>query len=221
MTLALPDLMAYSITTKSPDVIEDAVGWMANQKELAPDGKVGIVGISFAGGLSTSAAGRPSIKRQGGVRAVVRRPRRHAAGDEVSGDRRGAAGAGRGHAPAARLRRRGHPLSARRVRRRAARPGARRCATACAPSCSRRSSRSSTWTRPTRRSQKARDMADDAARAVAHLHELRERPRRERSSVRCWCRSCSSSGPTTRACHRSARRRRRRRCSCCTATRTR
>ena len=62
MTLALPDLMAYSITVKSPDVIEDAVAWMAKQPELAADGKVGIVGISFAGGLSTSAAGRPSIK---------------------------------------------------------------------------------------------------------------------------------------------------------------
>ena len=62
MTMALPDLMAYSITTKSPDVIEDTVAWMAKQPELAGDGKVGIVGISFAGGLSTSAAGRPSIK---------------------------------------------------------------------------------------------------------------------------------------------------------------
>jgi len=62
MTMALPDLMAYSITTKSPDVIEDTVAWMAKQPELARDGKVGIVGISFAGGLSTSAAGRPSIK---------------------------------------------------------------------------------------------------------------------------------------------------------------
>ena len=62
MTLALPDLMAYSITVKSPDVIEDAVAWMAKQPALAADGKVGIVGISFAGGLSTSAAGRPSIK---------------------------------------------------------------------------------------------------------------------------------------------------------------
>ena len=62
MTMALPDLMAYSITIKSPDVIEDTVAWMAKRPELASDGKVGIVGISFAGGLSTSAAGRPSIK---------------------------------------------------------------------------------------------------------------------------------------------------------------
>jgi pimeloyl-ACP methyl ester carboxylesterase len=62
MTMALPDLMAYSITTRSPDVIEDTVAWMAKQPELAADGKVGIAGISFAGGLATSAAGRPSIK---------------------------------------------------------------------------------------------------------------------------------------------------------------
>lgn len=62
MTLALPDLMRYSITVHSPDVLEDAVTWMAAQKDLAPDGKVGMVGISFAGGLSTSAAGRPSIR---------------------------------------------------------------------------------------------------------------------------------------------------------------
>jgi dienelactone hydrolase len=62
MTLALPDLTRYSITTSSPDVLEDAVTWMAGQPALAPDGKVGMIGISFAGGLSTSAAGRASIR---------------------------------------------------------------------------------------------------------------------------------------------------------------
>ena len=46
----------------STDVIEDAVGWMTQQPELAPDGRVGIIGISFAGGLSIVAAGRPSIR---------------------------------------------------------------------------------------------------------------------------------------------------------------
>ena len=35
---------------------------MAQQPNLAPDGRVGIVGISFAGGLSLVAAGRPSIR---------------------------------------------------------------------------------------------------------------------------------------------------------------
>ena len=62
MTLALPDLMGYQITARSADVIEDAVTWMAMQPGLAPDGRVGIVGISFAGGLSIVAAGRPSVR---------------------------------------------------------------------------------------------------------------------------------------------------------------
>lgn len=62
MTMALPDLQAYRITPQATDVIEDAVTWMAERPDLAPDGKVGMVGISFAGGLSISAAGRDSIK---------------------------------------------------------------------------------------------------------------------------------------------------------------
>jgi fermentation-respiration switch protein FrsA (DUF1100 family) len=62
MTLALPDLQAYRITAHATDVIEDAVAWMSQRPNLAPDGRVGIAGISFAGGLSISAAGRPSIR---------------------------------------------------------------------------------------------------------------------------------------------------------------
>ena len=62
MAMALPDLMGYQITARSADSIEDAVGWMAKQPELAPDGRIGMVGISFAGGLSLVAAGRPSIR---------------------------------------------------------------------------------------------------------------------------------------------------------------
>jgi dienelactone hydrolase len=62
MAMALPDLMRYSVTARSADVIEDAVTWMAQDPALAPDGRVGIVGISFAGGLSLVAAGRESIR---------------------------------------------------------------------------------------------------------------------------------------------------------------
>ena len=62
MALALPDLMGYQITARSADVIEDAVAWVAAQPDLAPDGHVGMVGISFAGGLSIVAAGRPAIR---------------------------------------------------------------------------------------------------------------------------------------------------------------
>jgi dienelactone hydrolase len=62
MTMALPDLIGYQITARSADVIEDAVAWMAAREDLAPDGTVGMVGISFAGGLSIVAAGRDSIR---------------------------------------------------------------------------------------------------------------------------------------------------------------
>ena len=62
MAMALPDLQAYRITPRATDVIEDAVIWMSARPDLAPDGRVGIVGISFAGGLSISAASRPAIR---------------------------------------------------------------------------------------------------------------------------------------------------------------
>jgi hypothetical protein len=64
MTMALPDLQQYRVSPESSDVIEDAIAWMAGQPALAPDGKVGVVGISFAGGLSIVAAGRPSVRDQ-------------------------------------------------------------------------------------------------------------------------------------------------------------
>jgi dienelactone hydrolase len=62
MTLALPDLQQYRVSAQSSDVIEDAIAWMARQPALTPDGKVGTVGISFAGGLALVAAGRPSVR---------------------------------------------------------------------------------------------------------------------------------------------------------------
>lgn len=60
-TVQLEDLAAYSITPRTTDMIEDAAGWLASSQH-APDGRVGLMGISFAGGLSIVAAGRPSIR---------------------------------------------------------------------------------------------------------------------------------------------------------------
>lgn len=62
LTIALPDLVRYRFTVESVDQIEDAASWLAAQSELAPDGTVGLMGISFAGGLSVVAAGRPSVR---------------------------------------------------------------------------------------------------------------------------------------------------------------
>jgi pimeloyl-ACP methyl ester carboxylesterase len=62
VTSALPDLQAYTITQRSADVIEDLVAQLTMKTDLAPDGRIGIAGISFAGGLSLAAAGRPRIR---------------------------------------------------------------------------------------------------------------------------------------------------------------
>lgn len=62
MTLALPDLREYRITPESTDVIEDAIAHAARQPALAPDGRIGVVGVSFSGGLSLVAAGRASVR---------------------------------------------------------------------------------------------------------------------------------------------------------------
>ncbi|MFP2929065.1 hypothetical protein ACLESO_28465, partial [Pyxidicoccus sp. 3LG] len=57
-----PDLLRYEISPRLPDVIEDAAAWASAQPDLAPDGKVDLFGISFSGGLSVVAAGRPGLK---------------------------------------------------------------------------------------------------------------------------------------------------------------
>lgn len=62
LTIAAPDLQKFKITPQVTDVIEDAVIWASQQPQYAPDGKVGLLGISFSGGLSIVAAGRDSIR---------------------------------------------------------------------------------------------------------------------------------------------------------------
>ena len=61
LTTELAGLKEYEITARSTDMIEDAAVWLKQQPDLAPAGRIGIMGISFAGGLSIVAAGRPSL----------------------------------------------------------------------------------------------------------------------------------------------------------------
>jgi pimeloyl-ACP methyl ester carboxylesterase len=61
-TPELPDLQRYDITPRTTDMIEDAALWLASSHPVARDGRVGLVGVSFAGGLSTVAAGRPALR---------------------------------------------------------------------------------------------------------------------------------------------------------------
>jgi dienelactone hydrolase len=62
ITTELPDLTQYRITPQSTDVIEDAARWTIGDPMLSPDGRLGMIGISFGGGLSIVAAGRTSLR---------------------------------------------------------------------------------------------------------------------------------------------------------------
>ena len=62
VTPELSDLVAYRITPRSTDIIEDAGVWLSGRRDLVPDGRIGLMGISFSGGLAVVAAGRPALR---------------------------------------------------------------------------------------------------------------------------------------------------------------
>ncbi|MPY86693.1 MAG: hypothetical protein GEU99_02080 [Luteitalea sp.] len=61
VTPELPDLVAYRITPELPNQIEDVLRWITNRRPFDAD-RTGLVGISFAGGLSVVAAARPAVR---------------------------------------------------------------------------------------------------------------------------------------------------------------
>lgn len=69
LSAPLPELRRYRITPASTDQIEDATAWMAADAALAPQGRVDLAGVSFAGGLALVAAGRPRL--EGKVARVI------------------------------------------------------------------------------------------------------------------------------------------------------
>jgi hypothetical protein len=62
VTIELPDLMQYRLDARVVDQIVDAVQWVRGQPAIGPVEKVGLMGISFAGGLAVVAAGRPDVR---------------------------------------------------------------------------------------------------------------------------------------------------------------
>ena len=95
VTVGPPDLARYTISPEVTDAIEDAALWLSQQPELAPDGRIGMMGISFAGGLSIVAAGRPALKDHvavvlslGGHGELLRTLRYLCTGIEADGNRR-------------------------------------------------------------------------------------------------------------------------------------
>ena len=61
VTPDIPELSRFEMTPAITDAIERAAGWLAMESGLAQQGPVGLMGISFGGGLSIVAAGRPSL----------------------------------------------------------------------------------------------------------------------------------------------------------------
>ena len=61
VSLPLPDLRQLRVVPRSTDMIEDAALWLSSQPDLARDGRISLVGISFGGGLTLAAAGRPAL----------------------------------------------------------------------------------------------------------------------------------------------------------------
>ena len=62
VTPDIPDLSRFAVTPAITVAIEQAAGWLAADPRFAPDATIGLMGISFSGGLSVVAAGRPSLR---------------------------------------------------------------------------------------------------------------------------------------------------------------
>jgi len=61
VTPDIPELSRFEITPAITDAIEEAGRWLAADSGLAADHRIGLMGISFSGGLSIVAAARPSL----------------------------------------------------------------------------------------------------------------------------------------------------------------
>jgi acetyl esterase/lipase len=57
----LPELREFIITARSTDQIEDITGWAVDEPAVGATRRVALVGVSFAGGLTLVAAGRPAL----------------------------------------------------------------------------------------------------------------------------------------------------------------
>ena len=62
VTPAIPELARFDITPLLTDRVEDAAVWLVAESGLAPGGRIGLMGVSFSGGLAIVAAGRPSLR---------------------------------------------------------------------------------------------------------------------------------------------------------------
>jgi len=61
VTPDIPELSRFEITPAITDEIEQAAVWLVAQSPFSAEARIGLMGISFSGGLSIVAAGRPSL----------------------------------------------------------------------------------------------------------------------------------------------------------------
>ena len=64
VTPEIGDLVRYRLTSHVTDTIEDSAMWMTKRRDLFGAGGIGVIGVSFSGGLSVVAAGRPSVREE-------------------------------------------------------------------------------------------------------------------------------------------------------------
>jgi dienelactone hydrolase len=64
VTPDIPELSRFEVTPVATDRIEAAARWLATDSGLAPTGRIGVMGISFSGGLAVVAAGRASVRNR-------------------------------------------------------------------------------------------------------------------------------------------------------------
>jgi len=62
VTPEIPDLQQFRLTARVTNTIEHAAEWLADQHELSGGRRIGMIGVSFSGGLSIVAAGRPALR---------------------------------------------------------------------------------------------------------------------------------------------------------------
>jgi dienelactone hydrolase len=62
VTPDIPDLRNYRLTARVTDTIEDAALWLTTRPDLSGGRRVGMIGVSFSGGLTVVAAGREALR---------------------------------------------------------------------------------------------------------------------------------------------------------------
>jgi dienelactone hydrolase len=62
VTPDIPELSRFEVTPVVTRRIEETGVWLATASGLAPSGRIGLMGVSFSGGLAMVAAGRPSLR---------------------------------------------------------------------------------------------------------------------------------------------------------------